>query len=510
MGAENSKKIFIRDGIKVPGCLRIMFNKYGAAAVDLQLLRKWTRWTEGKFPSSGTLSLACLMECREIMAGKVKPFQPAIFDMWEREAREREEKQKSEETEDTKKEVTREAIASTPSAPPNHPSQTLLHPLSPRYRDLEHFWPFVVRALPQPSDPPLKEAIAVAPVATSTSQGGSSQGARAAGQGASGAAPPKPSNPEAITVDSVSSTVGESVSSTVDVKSSDVEDMGYTRPTRNRKAPECYQSDGRNGFIIQVPGPARVQTVVRPWLRDEMALVIKALPRPQDGVERFIQALDQVFVLYQPTPMEFAAILAFYTGADWLDLRATLSECLEADFNPTTKENKVTYDTSKNALFDALRLKYTKKVDWTKMAVQQGRNETAFDYMTRLTKAVSAHAGTDDAAQLTFLTRQHFLFGLREEVRAYVTEYCVTWRRCDPAVLLSYAENFEVACVKRKKKKEMELQRAALRFFQSQSGGRGAGQGRGRRGNGRGNGGSGCYECGKPGHFARDCWSKQG
>lgn len=81
MGTAGSKRLIVPEEVKNAGCLKIVFNKYGPEAVDWHQLQKWHRWTEGKFPLSGTLSSACLKECREMMIRKVRPYKIEMFEL---------------------------------------------------------------------------------------------------------------------------------------------------------------------------------------------------------------------------------------------------------------------------------------------------------------------------------------------------------------------------------------------------------------------------------------------
>lgn len=507
---EISKQIIIPEGINVPGCLRIMFNKHGAEAVDLQLMRKWNRWTEGKFLLSGTLSVACLEECKHMMMNKVKPFRPDIFAKWEEEARDKEEKKKTEiqRAEERKKDLLERSETTNaleipsappnpfeqalaypqlrryiPSAPPNPFEQALVYPQLPRYKELDNLWPF--NAAPQPARPegipttPMRpEGLRpLTPISTPSSMpaledshpqasstpdptpltpvstpgaGGQTPPRDAVGASASEARPEEKRTPESGQANSrvVTQQPGSArrVTETTDTEflsesnhddraamtissgpdAQPLEEWEDQRTVRQRKKPERYEC--QNDPLLKVPGPGGLQTVLRPWLPDEMALMTKTLPKPQDGVETFISALEQMFALYRPSPMELASIVAPLAGVHWFQLRASLAECLKPEFDPTTTENLEKYSQAKIALIAALRAKYPNTSDWTMLNVQQGNDESAFGFMTRLTKAVRAHSGTKDAEQLTSLIRQHFISGLREEIRTYVTRHLIQWR----------------------------------------------------------------------------------
>ena len=65
-------------------------NKFGAECVDERVISKWHKWTEGKFPLSGTLSIERLQECRAMIERKRREFKADIFERWEMEANDRE------------------------------------------------------------------------------------------------------------------------------------------------------------------------------------------------------------------------------------------------------------------------------------------------------------------------------------------------------------------------------------------------------------------------------------
>lgn len=249
-----------------------------------------------------------------------------------------------------------------------------------------------------------------------------------------------------------------------------------------------------------MPGPNSVQLFRRPWMPTELTAMTKAMPRPENGVERFISAIENMNSLYSPIPLEMDAILEQLIGPIyWFDLRETLNPCLTDDYDPTTVKGKALFKDCLTALFRELRKKYPKTGDWTQMAVRQGFDEMASDYMKRLTQAVMTHSGIENTEQINILVSLHFMNGVREEVRAYVIKHCVPWRYCEPSKLLAYAERFEYDCIKKREKKKEKLQEEVLSFYHKQLGGQ-----RQRRGGQR----SGCYACGKPGHFVKDCWTK--
>lgn len=72
MGSNNNRQISPSKGIDDTGCLSNMYRKNCHECVDGRLMCIWNRWTEGKFPQTGMLSVEKLSECGAMMEIKLR------------------------------------------------------------------------------------------------------------------------------------------------------------------------------------------------------------------------------------------------------------------------------------------------------------------------------------------------------------------------------------------------------------------------------------------------------
>lgn len=511
MGGNASQ--IIPPGVNGPGCLREMYKKYGHECVNESLLCKWNRWTEGKFPLTGTFSVEKLSECRNIMALKAKPFKPRLFDNWEREALNRQIK----EGEGKKKQNYGQGQACAdrrdqPTAPrvPDLEAEIYVQQrqpaafpksrrrpqnyddsLVPLYPPLSAAQPVAEpanRAPSRPSPPPPSLLVSPSPPHAHSQPlpGISPQVAKPtpARHVSPAFAPHSPGTDrplratrgkgvERLCYDMNGMQMVNRIGSLDDNDGDDISDECTNFITCQQAPITAFSAP-----IIQIPGhDGGLVRVARPWLPDEMKSVAAGLPKPEDGIDAFIEAVKRMDKIYQPTTAEAAAILSKRCLPHWLQLREKLPLDIDrtAPATPADAARNVAaqasgedrYQHSLNELFVELRTCYTATEDWTKMAISQGK-ETARDFYGRVSVAVSKHGGgTTNPQQKEALIRQYFLLGGRNDMVDYIKRHLVTWSTTSPNALLQYAENFERIMETDEKNKQDEFQDAALNFYQS-------------------------------------------
>lgn len=295
--------------------------------------------------------------------------------------------------------------------------------------------------------------------------------------------------------------------------------------TSSEIPPPSYRDTPQYVFqapIIQMPGPqGNLINVVRAWLPDELKSVAAALPRPEEGITAFVEAIRRMDDLYRPTTSEMAVVLSQKCASHWLQLRQHLPMDLErtapaiaAQAGPPVVmaqlDGETRYQQALDNMFTALRASYTATEDWTKMSISQSSKETAREFLGRVSRAVSKHGGVNTTPeQKQALIRQYFILGGEKDVIEYVKNHLVTWSSAAPNELLQYAENFERIKEKTDQNKQNEIHEAALSFYLSSvQNGKSAHMG---HGNGTfSNNTFRCWRCRKLGHIARNCMVNRG
>lgn len=557
MGSSKSKPVLLPRGVHNAGCLRDMYKKHGPECVDQHLLDKWNRWTDGKFPLDGTLSRDRLLECRDKMEERGRPFKPELFAKWEKEAEGREQKRGQ-----TRAQRERDACAVNLEETVDQAAAVYLQKGTPavikrKPPNYDDTWAPVYPPLPQLQPPPVQPQPQAHPPlqpqhAQLQPQIVAAAAAAAPTQGTSPFSPTQRTPPLSqllarplrqqkgagvvrLTYGSDGNQISQRTLSVQEEEEEEEELASYYQG--NVGSPQCvFQAP-----VLQLPGPqGNLINVARPWLPDELKTVAAALPKPEEGIEVFIEAVRRMDTIYKPTTSEMAVVLAKKCAPHWLQLREHLpidldriAPAVAAQVGPPAvaalPDGETRYQQALDNMFTALRASYTATEDWTKMAISQGTKETAREFLGRVSQAVSRHGGvTTNANQKEALIRQYFILGGKKEVMEYVKSHLVTWSIAAPNELLQYAENFERIKEKAEQRKQDDFQEAALSFYQTsvrkaetpkhmrQRGKRSF------RGNGGGKGGNStppppndvkpieCWKCGKLGHMARNCRTIQG
>lgn len=262
--------------------------------------------------------------------------------------------------------------------------------------------------------------------------------------------------------------------------------------------------------------------VHRHWGESDISEAASSLPHPATvGGERFGQELENFVQSCRPTALELRRLLMRKLGSyfckidqDWptedLRLRATAwsppAESREDDVNRPYR-NMITN------LVLRIRTAFPRTVNLALIAAcKQSEKETIQEYLVCLAQVHTDHCGmtpperrADGPASISpweSHLRSSFLLGMRKDIGDAVRTHCVGYDLEPLSIIEQHARHHEARLDKKKDQKQASaIQQTMLTMFQqAPQRGRGRGRGKDRRG-----GDKRCFNCGKEGHFARNC-----
>ncbi|XP_035390978.1 uncharacterized protein LOC118242743 [Electrophorus electricus] len=296
--------------------------------------------------------------------------------------------------------------------------------------------------------------------------------------------------------------------------------------------------------MVEVSGPEGVIMVHRHWTTDDIMKAADGLSKPGDiGGRRFGQELMAFVQSCRPTQAELRRLLMIRLGLqynridrNWVngDVRLHLPEWNappqgQPDLNSAYREIR--------GLIERVEAAYPTTVNTDVIAAcKQRDDEPVADFLVRLTRVHTDHCGIDAPAQRAMgpgevgaweaHLRNSFLMNMRKEISDLIRKNCIGYSRAPLSTIEEHAKHHETILGKKDAKRERQradtTHQAMLTLVQTagdqgkgrgreNNRGRGRGHGRGRdRGKGRGGKNEWMekqerYNCGKLGHFARNC-----
>lgn len=253
--------------------------------------------------------------------------------------------------------------------------------------------------------------------------------------------------------------------------------------------------------IVQVPYAYEV------WTPDELRLIANELPDiAKRGGAAFVEILSQIVQQFKPSLREILSLVIHNLKLKFGKVQGDWPERLrDARYDWTPGAG---YREHVEELCERIKTTFPAIVRWKAIDCRQKPGEMVEDYLIRLTKDFDENSGLDsDKPMYGFLLMNYFLLGLDKQIKDQARKHSQFWEIGPLSSIRAHAVRAEETLrdLDDKKKQatarlEERLMKACIQALQAANG---------RRNGGRGpSGGSrrhGCWICGDPSHWKRDC-----
>lgn len=269
--------------------------------------------------------------------------------------------------------------------------------------------------------------------------------------------------------------------------------------------------------------------VFRPWSHEDRKNVLKDVPPLHDGFDTWKRAVEAIRtqwylnghemyqVLQDLLGLKFGSVKGSFTGGA---INNPLDSLVVGNGPQPLRAGDPELEGQLHNFYERVKLQLAPKPNYNKIGeVKQKENETASDFLDRLRPVFRQHSGLDyadgDATPFQQQLKNAFLNGLLPPIRAHVEKHWVTMNTGNLPDALLHAEH-ATKVHKQKNKADVftiDSETGFLAFsggYQRQKGKQGNRQ-QGRRHRNRDSRyerDNACFNCGKRGHFERECRSK--
>lgn len=251
----------------------------------------------------------------------------------------------------------------------------------------------------------------------------------------------------------------------------------------------------------------RTIRVYRPWTNTEMAEACKGLGDPTKDAQEWVTNFNQLMASYQLNGYEATKALQICFGHNWARVRGDYTGKDTNGVWLPAGNDRLSVQIAE--VGEKVTTVWKKRPDHSKIeGTRQADGEDIYQFRGRLEDVFKANSGLvdDGNAEGTYQSqlKQQLLNNMRPAMADFVRKHQVGWRTATLVQLMEWAAHAqEVLQNKKMKNSDTQLQAAAQAMVSSMANY----QGPNRRGQEKGQKPkhNRCYNCNKPGHFAREC-----